>query len=240
MIIYPAIDIRGGQCVRLRQGRYDDMTVFGGDPLRMAMKWQDAGARYLHVVDLDGARGEGTGNRSVIGQIAGSLKIPVQTGGGIRTMRDIEEVVSLGLSRVILGTSAVRDPKLVEEAVLRFGDKIAVGIDARDGMVAIEGWEETSRFKAVEFARMMETMGVKTIIYTDIATDGMMSGPNLQAMEEMRKAVSMDVIASGGVGSCDDLIQLKRLGVAGAITGKAIYTGAIDLFQALKAVDATD
>jgi len=236
MIIYPAVDIRDGRCVRLRQGSYSDMTVYGDDPVAMALKWQDAGSQYLHVVDLDGARGQGKNNRDIIGRMVKALGIPVQTGGGIRTMADIDEVLSLGAARVILGTSAVRDPGLVEEAVSKYGSRIAVGIDAKKGLVAIEGWEQTSRYTAIEFARHMEKLGVKTIIYTDIATDGMLTGPNLEAMIEMQQAVSMEVIASGGVSSIDDLVRLKQTGVAGAIVGKAIYTGAVDLKEALKKV----
>lgn len=235
MILYPAIDIRGGQCVRLTQGRYDDMTVFSQDPLKMALNFQNDGAQYIHVVDLDGARGE-TGNRELIGKIAKSIDIPMQTGGGIRTISDIETVLKSGVARVILGTSAVKNPELVKEAVIKYGSRIAVGIDAKDGYVAIEGWEKTSSFKAVEFAKKMESLGVKTIIYTDIATDGMLSGPNLVAMEEMVNAVGMDVIASGGVSSVLDLINLKNIGVHGAIAGKAIYTGAVDVKQALLAL----
>lgn len=237
MIIYPAVDIKDGKCVRLRQGRYDEMTVFGDDPLEMALHWQSEGARFLHVIDLDGARGKGTNNRELIGRIVKRLMIPVQTGGGIRTMADIDELLGLGAARVILGTMAVNNPALVSEAVLRYGERIVAGIDAKDGMVAIEGWERTSEFAAVEFAGNMELLGVKTVIYTDIATDGMLSGPNLRAMEEMLNAVSMDVIASGGVGSAEDLLNLKRLGVAGAITGKAIYTGAIELREAIRLVE---
>ena len=236
MIIYPAVDIRDGRCVRLRQGSYSDMTVYGDDPVEMALKWQDAGSQYLHVVDLDGARGQGKHNRDIIGRMVQALGIPVQTGGGIRTMADIDEVLSLGAARVILGTSAVRDPGLVEEAVSKYGSRIAVGIDAKEGLVAIEGWEKTSQYTAIEFARHMEKLGVKTIIYTDIATDGMLTGPNLEAMIEMQQAVSMEVIASGGVSSIDDLVRLKQTGVAGAIVGKAIYTGAIVLEEALKKV----
>lgn len=236
MTIYPAVDIKDGRCVRLRQGSYSDMTVFGDDPLEMALRWQKAGARFLHVVDLDGARGRGSINRELIGRIIKALDIPVQTGGGIRTMADIDEVLSLGAARVILGTSAVRDPGLVEQAVAKYGGRIAVGIDARNGLVAIEGWEQTSQLTAVAFARRMERLGVETIIYTDIARDGMLTGPNLEAMGEMQRSVSMAVIASGGVSSIDDLIRLKQTGVAGAIVGKAIYTGAIDLEEALKRV----
>lgn len=237
MIIYPALDIKDGKCVRLRQGRYDEMTVFGDDPLEMALHWQYEGAGFLHVIDLDGARGKGVNNRELIGRIIKVLRIPVQTGGGIRTMADIDEMLRNGAARVILGTAAVKDPALVSEAVLHYCGKVVVGIDARDGMVAIEGWEKTSEFAAVEFARKMESLGVKTIVYTDISTDGMLSGPNLRAMEEMHGTVSMDVIASGGIGSADDLINLKRLGVSGAIVGKAIYSGAIDLKKTIKLVE---
>lgn len=235
MIIYPAIDIRGGQCVRLTQGRYDNMTVFAPDPAAMAVKFQAAGASWLHVVDLDGARGE-AGNRNIIGRIARTLNIPVQTGGGIRTFDDIKQVLDSGVSRVILGTAAVKDPELVKKAVEVYGERIAIGIDAKDGYVAIEGWEKTSSFKAVEFARTMESIGVQTIIYTDIATDGMLSGPNLHAMKEMSDAVGLNIIASGGVSSIEDLLNLKALGLHGAIVGKALYTGAIDLKQALLAL----
>ncbi len=233
MIIYPAIDIRGGKCVRLTQGRYDDITIFSDDPFNMALQFQKAGAKYLHVVDLDGARGD-TDNRRIISRIAKELSIPVQTGGGIRTMADIEAVLDFGISRVILGTSAVKNPEMVNEAVKKFGSRIAVGIDAKDGFVAIEGWEKTSGLKALEHAKNMEASGVQTIIYTDIATDGMLSGPNLFAMSEMIKKVNMEVIASGGVSSLKDIRQLKEKGAAGVIVGKAIYTGDVDLKKALE------
>lgn len=233
MIIYPAIDIRGGKCVRLTQGRYDQITIFSDDPVSMAMQFQNAGAKYLHVVDLDAARGENK-NREIIHNIAKSLSIPIQTGGGIRTMEDIETVLGYGIERVIIGTSAVKNPELVSEAVGKYGDRIAVGIDAKDGYVAIEGWEKTSSIKAVELATSMEAMGVSTIIYTDIATDGMLSGPNLYAMSEMIKKIGMNVIASGGVSSLKDIRDLKEIGAAGVIVGKAIYTGDVDLEKALR------
>jgi len=235
MTIYPAIDIRGGKCVRLKQGRYDDITIFSDDPVKMALQFQNAGAKYLHVVDLDAARGD-SDNREIISRIAKELSIPVQTGGGIRTMDDIEEVLGFGISRVILGTSAVKDPEMVRKAVKRYGNSIAVGIDARNGFVAIEGWEKTSELKAVDHARNMEALGVQTIIYTDIATDGMLAGPNILAMSEMVKKVKMDVIASGGVASLKDIRRLKEVGVAGVIVGKAIYTGDVDLRKALEIV----
>ncbi|NLM75108.1 MAG: 1-(5-phosphoribosyl)-5-[(5-phosphoribosylamino)methylideneamino]imidazole-4-carboxamide isomerase [Clostridiaceae bacterium] len=228
MIIYPAIDIRGGKCVRLQQGRYDKMTVFSDDPKSIALKFQNSGAKYLHIVDLDAARGEND-NRKLIIDIARSLKIPVQTGGGIRSLDDIEYVLSSGVQRVIIGTAAVRNPDMVSEAVRLYGSRVAVGIDAKDGLVAIEGWEKVSEYNAVNFAKKMRDLGVKTIIYTDIATDGMLSGPNIKAMSEMVKETNLDVIASGGVSKIEDLFELKKVGVSGAIVGKAIYTGDIDL-----------
>lgn len=232
MVVFPAIDIIKGKCVRLTQGQYDKITIFSDDPVNMALQFQKAGAKYLHVVDLDGARGE-SNNRDIIGNIAKTLDIPVQTGGGIRTMTDIDEVLSLGLARVILGTSAVKNPDLVAEAVIKYGNRIVVGIDAKDGYVAIEGWEKTSSIKALELAAKMEALGVGTIIYTDINTDGMLAGPNLFAIKEMVNAVGMDVIASGGVASLKDIRKLKETGVAGVIVGKAIYTGDVDLKQSL-------
>lgn len=233
MMLFPAIDIIKGKCVRLKQGQYDKITIFSDDPVSMALQFQKAGARYLHVVDLDGARGEGS-NRDIIGNIAKSLDIPVQTGGGIRTMADIDEVLALGLARVILGTSAVNNSDLVEEAVKKYGDRIVVGIDAKDGYAAIEGWEKTSSVRALELAAKMEALGVRTIIYTDIYTDGMLAGPNIFAMKEMVNAVGMDVIASGGVASLKDIRKLKETGVAGVIVGKAIYSGDVDLKKALQ------
>ena len=235
MILYPAIDIRGGKCVRLTQGRYEDMTVFAEDPLSIAQQFEEDGARYIHVVDLDGARGEAT-NRALIAHMAQRLKIPLQTGGGIRSLQDIDAVIESGVSRVILGTSAVKNPELVSKAVLKYGRKIAVGIDAKDGYAAIEGWETTSALRATELAKKMVSLGVNTIIYTDIATDGMLSGPNLAAMEEMLKTVPIEIIASGGVSSIQDLLALKKVGAHGAIVGKAIYTGALNLKDALQQI----
>lgn len=234
MIVYPAIDIKDDRCVRLLQGRFDDVTVYGDDPVQMASKWVSLGAKWLHIVDLDGARGEYSNNRKIILDIIKKHSVSVQTGGGIRTMEDIEQILSAGASRAILGTSAVRKPELVKEALSKYPDKIVVGIDAKDGMVAIEGWEQVSSYTAVDFAKSMEQLGCRVIIYTDIDTDGMLTGPNLKAMEEMVNSVSMEVIASGGVSSLQDLKDLKEIGASGAITGKAIYTGAIDLAEALK------
>lgn len=224
MIIYPAIDILGGKCVRLTQGKYDSSTVYADNPCDMAKKWEKSGAKFLHTVDLDGARLGKPVNLKAISGIVKSVNIPVQTGGGIRTMEDIETLLGIGVSRVILGTSAVNNRQLVCDAVEKYGDKIAVGIDAKDNMVAVSGWETVSTFTAIELAAAMADIGVKTIIYTDISTDGMLSGPNLSAMRKMAEAVSCDIIASGGVSCAKDCFDLAKTGVAGVIIGKALYT----------------
>lgn len=234
MIIYPAVDVREGKCVRLTQGEFNKETIYADNPVEMALKWEKAGAQYLHVVDLDGARTGKSQNIAVIAEIAGKIGIPVQLGGGIRTIEMIENFLSEGIKRVILGTSAVKDPELVKHSVNAFENNVVIGIDAKDGMVAIEGWEKTSEFKAVDFAKKMEDLGVKTIIYTDISRDGMLTGPNLKAMEEMVKAVGIDIIASGGVGKIEDIKNLKEVGVSGVIVGRALYTGDVDLAQAIE------
>jgi len=234
MRIYPAIDIKDGNCVRLLQGRFSDMTVYGSSPADMAKKWESLGGEYIHVVDLDGAlKGHGV-NAEAIEDICKCVSVPVQTGGGIRTMEDIEAKLSCGIDRVIIGTKAVADADFVRKAVEKYGDKIVIGIDAKDGMVAIEGWEKTSDFTAVEFARKMTALGVKTIVYTDIATDGTLKGPNVEAMREMAAAVDADVIASGGIGSLEHILSLKDTGVEGVIVGRALYTGAVDLAEAVR------
>ncbi len=235
MIIYPAIDIIDGKCVRLQQGSYSEVTVFGDSPVEMALKWESQGARYLHVVDLDGARSGKTENHGIIKEIARKLSIPVQVGGGIRNPDTIEDLISAGLKRVILGTTAVNDQDMLETVLKEYGAKIAVGIDAKDGMVAIHGWEQTSGLTAVAFARKVEELGAQTVIYTDISRDGMLKGPNLAAMSEMAKAVGIEVIASGGVSCLGDIIDLKSTGVGGAIVGKALYTGNIALKDAINA-----
>lgn len=234
MIIYPAVDVKDARCVRLVQGNFSDVTVYSDNPVEMALKWEGEGAQYLHVVDLDGARTGEPKNLWIISEMAVKLGIPLQLGGGIRSIETIEIMLCKGISRVILGTSAVKSPDFVKEAVKDFDNHIVIGIDARDGMVAIEGWAKTSEFTAVGFARKMQDLGVKTIIYTDIARDGMLTGPNLKAMEEMVKAVDIEVIASGGVGRLDDIRHLKEAGVHGVIVGKALYTGDVKLKDALE------
>lgn len=234
MIIYPAIDLRGGRCVRLVQGDFEQTTEYSKNPMETALHWAECGASWLHLVDLDGARQEKTDNRSIICDIASRLSIPVQTGGGIRTMADIEELLSHGVARVILGTAAVQNPDFAAEAVSKYGDKIAVGIDAKDGYAAVSGWEAVSSWHAVDLALTLKKSGVRHIIYTDIATDGMLTGPNLSAMREMVSAFGSGIIASGGVGSIADLQNLIPTGVSGAIVGKALYTGRVDLQKAVQ------
>jgi phosphoribosylformimino-5-aminoimidazole carboxamide ribotide isomerase len=236
MRIYPAIDIKDGKCVRLFKGQFSDVTVYGDSPAEMAKKWENLGGEYIHVVDLDGAlKGHGV-NATKIKEICDSVSVPVQTGGGIRTMEDIEAKFACGIDRVIIGTKAVSDSEFVKRAVDKYGRRIVIGIDAKDGMVAVEGWEKTSDFTAVEFAKKMVSIGVGTIVYTDIATDGTLAGPNVAAMAEMAKAVDADIIASGGVGSLDHIKSLTTTGVEGVIVGKALYTEKVNLTEAIKAV----
>ena len=236
MIIYPAIDIRGGRCVRLTEGRFDAETVFADDPAEMALKWAGMGAEFLHLVDLDGAlAGEGK-NMPVIERILQSVNIPVQLGGGIRNLETIEKLLSLGVTRLILGSAAVKNPQLVEEACKKYPGHIAVGIDAKNGEVAIEGWGKGSGVAATELAKQMAAYGVETIIYTDISRDGMLSGVNVEATAALARACGVPVIASGGVASIEDIRRVKAVeadGVQGCIIGKAIYTGAVDLKEAL-------
>ncbi len=235
MIIYPAIDIIGGKCVRLTQGDYSRMDTYSDDPLAVAMGFEGSGAEYLHVVDLDGARYGMPINLGTASMIALQASIPVQLGGGIRTIDDIQNSLSKGISRVILGTSAIKDPELVKEAIGTFGDAIAVAIDAKQGKVAISGWEEISSLDAVDFAVHMEKIGASVIIYTDVQKDGMLSGPNFDEIHKICSSVSISVIAAGGVSTLEDIEGLKKAGADGVIIGKALYTGDISLGDALLA-----
>lgn len=237
MIIIPAIDLKNGQCVRLEQGEMHRDTVFSDNPAQQAQKWQQAGAELLHLVDLDGAFAGEPKNRSAIETIIKTLQIPAQLGGGIRDIPTIEAYLALGLSRVIIGTAAQRNPQLVMDACRLFPGQILVGIDAKNGMVAVQGWAELTDITAIDLARRFEDCGVSAIIYTDIARDGMMAGPNIEATKALAEGINIPVIASGGVSSLDDiknLMAIEKSGVTGAITGKAIYTGAIDLAEAVK------
>ncbi|NLK20506.1 MAG: 1-(5-phosphoribosyl)-5-[(5-phosphoribosylamino)methylideneamino]imidazole-4-carboxamide isomerase [Epulopiscium sp.] len=235
MRLYPAIDIKGGKCVRLSQGRFDKVTVYNDNPVEIAKKWEEAGATYIHLVDLDGALIGEQANKNTIKEIAASVTIPIQTGGGIRTIASIKDRLSLGISRVIIGTAAIKDPSLVKEAVKEFGaDRIVIGIDAKNGKVAVEGWEEVSSVKAIDLCLQMKKIGIKTIVYTDISKDGMMSGVNVEATKELIDSTGMDIIASGGVADYRDLEKVSHIGAEGVIIGKALYQGTIDLKQAIK------
>lgn len=236
MILFPAIDIRGGKCVRLIQGDYNKEDVYG-NPVEMAEKWESIGAEALHVVDLDGAKEGVSQNLDVIKEIVETTNVPIQVGGGIRSIQAIEKLVEIGVSRIILGTAALENPEFLKEAVETFKEKIAVSIDAKNGYVATEGWTKTSERQAADFAKELEALGVKTIIYTDIAKDGMLAGPNFKELQHINEHVNINVIASGGVTTIDDVRQLKALQLYGAIVGKALYTGDFSLETALKEVE---
>ena len=242
MLIIPAIDLKDGQCVRLRQGKMDDTTVFSEDPVTMASQWAQEGARRLHVVDLNGAFAGTPMNRRVVNEITANYPgLPVQIGGGIRNLDTIESYVIAGVSWVIIGTSAVEDPAMVQEACKEFPGKIIVGLDAKDGLVATDGWAKVTDIKATELAKQFEQFGVESIIYTDIARDGMMQGVNVEATLEMANASDVPIIASGGITNMDDIRKLKEVadqGIMGAITGRAIYEGTLDLASAQALCDA--
>ena len=237
MILYPAIDLKDGNCVRLLRGDMDKATIFGADPAAQAASFAAAGCAWIHLVDLNGAFAGAPVNAKAVRDILKEVDVPCQLGGGIRDMKTIEMWLSEGLSRVILGTVAVEDPNLVRQAARAFEGKIAVGIDARKGMVATKGWAEETTINVTDLARKFEDAGVAAVIYTDIDRDGAMQGPNIAATEALARAVSMPVIASGGVSQMSDLLALRDTGViAGAISGRALYDGAIDLRAALAAL----
>lgn len=240
-IVYPAIDIRGGKCVRLVQGDYNRETVYRERPEEAALEWAQAGAAWIHLVDLDGAKEGRPVNHDAIGAIAAGAGVPVQCGGGLRTLADVERLLGLGVARVILGTAAIEDRDFVEAALAAYGDRIAIGIDARDGFVATRGWLTTSEVRADALARELAAAGAQTFIFTDISRDGMMKGPNVEAIVALAQASGRAVIASGGVSRYEDLERLaghERDGVAGAIVGKALYTGQIELAEALRRLQA--
>ena len=238
MILYPAIDLKDGQAVRLLRGEMDKATVFNEDPAAQARAFVEAGCEWLHLIDLNGAFAGEPVNAAPVEAILNACNVPAQLGGGIRDMTTIRTWIDKGLARVILGTVAVENPDLVREAARAFPDKVAVGIDARNGMVATKGWAEETDVQVTDLARRFEDAGVTAIIYTDINRDGAMQGPNVKATAVLAQAVSIPVIASGGVSSLDDLIALRDCGVAlnGAISGRALYDGAIDLAEAIRAL----
>jgi len=237
MLIIPAVDIKGGRCVRLLQGREDSETVFSDDPSAMAARWEAEGAELLHVVDLDGAFRKSPQNIEAIKRILDRVNVPIQLGGGIRSVETISMFLDLGVSRVILGTEAIKNPRLVKQACQAFPGKVIAGIDARDGMVAIEGWTQTTGQRAVEVAKGFEDHGLAGIIFTDIHKDGMQTGPNIEETKRMAESVSTPIIASGGVADIEDiraLAGLEPLGVVGVITGRALYAGTLKLREALE------
>jgi phosphoribosylformimino-5-aminoimidazole carboxamide ribotide isomerase len=241
MLIIPAIDLKDGQCVRLRQGLMDDSTVFSDDPVAVAARWVQAGCRRLHLVDLNGAFAGEPVNGAVVTAIAAAYpRLPIQIGGGIRTLDTIEHYVKAGVSYVIIGTKAVKEPEFVAEACAAFPGKVIVGLDARDGLVATDGWAEVSTVRATDLARRFESHGVSAIVYTDIARDGMMQGVNVQATVAMAQASRIPVIASGGITNLDDirgLLAVAHTGISGAITGRAIYEGTLDVAEAQRLCD---
>ncbi|MBN1639881.1 MAG: 1-(5-phosphoribosyl)-5-[(5-phosphoribosylamino)methylideneamino]imidazole-4-carboxamide isomerase [Anaerolineae bacterium] len=248
MIVYPAIDLRRGRCVRLRQGEPTEETVYGDDPVACARRWEQAGAEWLHIVNLDGALvgalqyrldAELPVNLRCLRDIAAAVEIPIQFGGGVRTLSDVEVLLHLGATRAILGTVAVRHPELVSAAIERFGPQhIAVGLDAREGMILTHGWQQTSHVVAIDLAREMSQRGVETVIYTDTSRDGMLSGINVSATVTLAMQTGLRVIASGGLASLSDidaLLEVETTGIEGVIVGRALYTGAIELEQAIAA-----
>lgn len=236
MLIIPAIDLRAGKCVRLVEGKLDRETIYSDDPAAVARIWENSGAQLLHIVDLDGAFAGSPRNLDTISSIIASINIPVQLGGGIRDLDTIDRLLQMGVARVILGTVAIQKPALVADAVERFGDRIIVGIDARNGKVAIEGWGLTAEKDVQELAGEVSRMGVTRVIFTDISRDGTLKGPNLEAVKKLALASKMKIIASGGVSTLKDIEALKTLeshGVEGVIVGKALYAGTVDIFDAL-------
>ena len=233
MIILPAIDIKDGRCVRLFQGDYDQVTTYANDPVDVAFRWQNAGASWLHIVDLDGAAAGRPINGELIHRIRKETTLHIELGGGLRTLDDMDFVLKLGVDRIILGTVAIKDPALLKEALLRWGKRVVVGLDARAGKVAISGWRENSQVDAVALAQELSALGAQRFIYTDIARDGSLQGPNIAALQALQNSVSSAVIASGGVSSLHDLRALAAIGVEGTIVGKAIYTGDVDLATAI-------
>lgn len=238
MIILPAIDIRGGQCVRLYKGDFSTAHKVADDPMETAHRFHKAGAKWLHMVDLDGAKEGSPKNRDLFLQIAEKSGMKVELGGGIRDMETVEFYLTHGISRVILGSAAIRDPDFVKKAAKKWGKHIAVGIDARNEMVAAQGWVQTSDVHYIDLARQMEQAGVQCIIFTDISRDGTLSGPNLEQLSALNEAVSCDIIASGGIRDVDDIRQLKAMNLYGTICGKSLYEGTLDLGKAVKEAKA--
>lgn len=237
MLVIPAIDLKDGLCVRLLQGRKEDATVYSDDPVSTALKWESYGAELLHIVDLDGAFTGSQKNLDSIMKIRKAVKMDIEVGGGIRDLNRIDEFIFYGINRVILGTAAIENPELVKKACEKYPGRILIGIDVKKGLVAVKGWVEVTQVMAKELVLQMQEYGAAGIIYTDIARDGMLTGPNIEATREMVESLRIPVIASGGISSIDDIKKLSKIkGLWGAITGKALYSGALDLKEAIKTV----
>ena len=238
MQLYPAIDMKNGQCVRLRQGKFKEITVYSDSPEKVAAYWESQGATFLHLVDLDGALAGYSVNEDAIRRIVAAFSKPIEIGGGIRTEEAIERMLNLGGSRVIIGRKVVENPLFLRDAVTHFGaDRIVAGVDAKNGLVAIEGWEKVSEITAADLCGQMKEYGVRHVVYTDISRDGMLTGPNVEATKALTEATGMDIIASGGMSSMDDLRRLHEAGVKGAIIGKALYENRINLREAVEAFE---
>lgn len=236
MILFPAIDIKDNKCVRLTQGKFELMNVYSDDPVDMAKKWESLGAEYLHVVDLDGAKDEGFNNRKSIEKIAKSIKIPMQTGGGIKNGERIKNLIDIGVERAIVGTMAIENQELLTELASIYKDHLAVSIDAFKGKVATRGWQDVGNVDSIEICKFLESIGISTLVYTDISKDGMLSGPNFEIYEELSIKTKLNIIASGGVTSIDDIKRLDSMNMYGAIIGKALYDNKLDFNEALKAI----
>lgn len=233
MIIFPAIDLKDGKCVRLNQGDFNQIEVMETDPVKVAKEFEARGAEYIHMVDLDGALDGSMKNKDAIKKVLESIKIPLQVGGGIRSLERIDELLGLGVSRVILGTSALKDRKLLVAALKKYGEQIAVGVDAKNELVATGGWIDISDTNYIDFCKELEGLGVSTIIFTDISKDGMLQGPNIDQLSRLGQAVDVNIIASGGITTLDDVSELSKREFYGAIIGKAIYKGNIRLEEAI-------
>ena len=239
MQLYPAIDMKNGQCVRLRQGAFKDITIYSDAPEKVVAHWQEKGASFLHLVDLDGALAGYSVNEEVIRRIADTVSIPIEIGGGIRSKEAVERMLGLGVRRVIIGTKAVEHPEFLRDMVRTFGEEaIVAGVDAKDGMVAVEGWEKVSSLTARDLCLTMKEYGVRHIVYTDISRDGMLSGPNVEATRKLTEETGLDIIASGGVSCMEDLKCLHEAGIRGAVIGKALYENRIDLAEAVRLYEA--
>lgn len=233
MNIFPAIDIKKGKCVRLVQGDFAKLETYGDNPVEVAASWVEQGAKNLHIIDLDGALMGEAVNKNLIMDIIKEVNVPVQFGGGIRDMKYVDEMIEAGVTRVILGTSALSDKKFLKEALKTYGEKVAVSLDAKNGYVAVRGWTELTDVTAADLAMEMETYGLKTVVYTDISKDGMLGGPNFEEIDKMNKRIKSNLIASGGISSPEDVKKLREMGIYGCVIGKALYTGGLNLADVL-------